>query len=86
MEAAKNRRALAEGAFNMACQDIARSQGQVFPLIATDPAVSRALRTRTQELDRTVNDTDAAVLMRRDDLERSLEGLTRRHRLTPLQP
>ncbi|UGA49017.1 AAA family ATPase (plasmid) [Bradyrhizobium quebecense] len=74
LEAAKNRRASAEGAFNMACQGIARSPGQVFTLIATDPAVCRALRRRIQEIDRTVNDADAAVLMRREDLERSLEG------------
>lgn len=74
LEAAKNRRASAEGAFDMACQDIARSPGQVFTLIAADPAVCRALRSRIQEIDRTVNDADAAVLMRREDLERSLEG------------
>ncbi|MGY3281239.1 AAA family ATPase [Bradyrhizobium sp. S3.7.6] len=74
LEAAKNRRASTEGAFNTACQDIARSPGQVFTLIATDPAVCRALRRRIQEIDRTVNDADAAVLMRREDLERSLEG------------
>lgn len=74
LEAAKNRRASAEGAFDMACQDIARSPGQVFTLIAADPAVCRALRRRIQEIDRTVNDADAAVLMRREDLERSLEG------------
>lgn len=74
LEAAKNRRASAEGAFNMACQDIARSPGQVFALIAIDPAVCRALRTRIQEIDRTVNDADAAVPTRQEDLERSLEG------------
>lgn len=74
LEAAKSRRASAEVAFNTACQDIARSPDQVSALIATDPAVCRALRSRTQEIERTVNDADAATLTRQNDLGRALEG------------
>ena len=73
LEAAKSRRASAEAVFNAACQDVARSPDQVSALIATDPAVCRALRTRIQEIERTVNDTDAAVLTRQNDLGRALE-------------
>jgi len=36
--------------------------------------VCRALRIRIREFERIVNDADAAVLTRRDDLERALEG------------
>jgi exonuclease SbcC len=74
LEAAKSRRALAEVAFNAACQDIARSPDQVSALIATDPAVCRALRARIQEIERTINDADAAALTRKNDLGRALEG------------
>lgn len=74
LEAAKSRRASAEVAFNTACQDVARSPDQVSALIATDPAVRRELRTRIQEIERAVNDADAAVLTRQNDLGRALEG------------
>lgn len=74
LEIAKSRRASAEVALNAACQDVARSPDQVSALIATDPAVCRALRTRIQEIERTVNDADAAVLTRQNDLGRALEG------------
>ncbi|WP_033921033.1 AAA family ATPase [Sphingomonas sp. 37zxx] len=74
LETAKSRRASAEVALNAACQDVARSPDQVSALIATDPAVCRALRTRIQEIERTVNDADAAVLTRQNDLGRALEG------------
>lgn len=73
LEAAKSRRASAEVAFNTACQDTARSPDQVSALIATDPAVCRALRSRIQEIERTVNDADAATLTRQNDLGRALE-------------
>lgn len=55
------------------CQDVVRSPDQVSALIATDPAVCRTLRTRIQEIERAVNDTDAAVLTRQNDLGRALE-------------
>lgn len=74
LEAAKSRRASAEVAFNTACQAIARPPDQVSALIATDPAVCRALRSRVQEIERTVNDADAAALTRQNDLGRALEG------------
>ena len=74
LKAAKSRRASAEVAFNTACQNIARSPDQVSALIATDPAVCRALRTRIEEVERTVNDADAAVLTRQNDLCRALDG------------
>ncbi len=74
LEAAKSRRASAEVAFNTSCQDVARSPDQVSALIAIDPAVCRALRTRIQEIERAVNDADAAVLTRQNDLGRALEG------------
>ncbi len=74
LETAKSRRGSAEVALNAACQDVARSPDQVSALIATDPAVCRALRTRIQEIERTVNDADAAVLTRQNDLGRALEG------------
>jgi exonuclease SbcC len=47
---------------------------QVAALIATDPAVSRALRGRIQEIERSVNDAGAAVLTRQNDLGRALEA------------
>ncbi len=74
LETANERNASAEEAFNVACLDIARSSNQVAGLIATDPAVSRALRSRIQEIERSVNDADAAVLTRQNDLDRALEG------------
>ncbi len=74
LETAKGRNALAEEAFNAACLDIARSPDQVAALIATDPALSRALRVRIQEIDRGVNDAGTAVLTRQNDLHRALEG------------
>jgi exonuclease SbcC len=74
LEVAKNRRASAEVAFNSACQDIARSPDQVSAVIATDPAVCRVLRSRIQEIERAVNDADAAALTRQNDLVRALEG------------
>jgi DNA repair protein SbcC/Rad50 len=72
---AKSRRASAEAAFNTACQDSDRSPDQVSALIATDPAVCRQSRTRIQEIERAVNDADAAAVTRPKDLARSLEGL-----------
>ncbi|NEI63861.1 MULTISPECIES: AAA family ATPase [Rhizobium] len=74
LETAKGRNALAEAAFNAACLDIARSSDQVAALIATDPALSRALRVRIAEIDRGVNDAGTAVLTRQNDLHRALEG------------
>ena len=74
LKAAKSRHTSAELAFNTACQDIARSPDQISALIVTDPAVCRALRTRIQEIERTVNDADAEVLTRQNDLGRTLEG------------
>jgi exonuclease SbcC len=74
LETAKGRSALAEETFNAACEDIARSSDQVAALIATDPASSRALRVRIQEIDRGVNEADTAVLTRQNDLHRALEG------------
>jgi len=74
LETTTGRNALAEAAFSAACLDIARSSDQVAALIATDPALSRALRIRVQEIDRGVNDAGAAVLTRQNDLHRALEG------------
>jgi len=74
LETANGRKASAEEAFKLACLDIARSSEQVAGRIATDPAVSRALRSRIQEIDRSVNDADAAVFTRQNDLDRALEG------------
>lgn len=74
LKTAKGRSALAEEAFNAACLDIARSSDQVAALIATDPALSRALRVRIQEIGRGVNDAGTAVLTRQNDLHRALEG------------
>lgn len=74
LETANGRNALAEAAFSAACLDIARSSDQVAALIATDPALSRALRVRIQEIDRGVNDAGTAVLTRQNDLHRALEG------------
>ena len=73
LEVATRRRASAEDAFNAACQGVARSPDHVAALIATDPAVCRALRVRIQEIDRAVNDACAAVLTRQNDLSRALE-------------
>jgi exonuclease SbcC len=74
LETANGRNALAEEAFSAACLDIARSSDQVAALIATDLALSRALRGRIQEIDRSVNDAGAAVVLRQNDLHRALEG------------
>ncbi|WP_225172604.1 hypothetical protein [Bradyrhizobium sp. BRP19] len=74
LETAKGRNALAEKAFNAACMDIARPPDQVAALIATDPALSGALRVRIREIDRGVNDAGTAVLTRQNDLHRALEG------------
>ncbi|MUZ65283.1 AAA family ATPase [Agrobacterium vitis] len=74
LETANGRNALAEAAFNAACLGIARSSDQVAALIATDPALSRALRVRIAEIDRGVNDAGTAVLTRQNDLHRALEG------------
>lgn len=74
LETAKGRNALAEKAFNAACMDIARPPDQVAALIATDPALSGALRVRIREIDRGVNDAGTAVLTRQNDLNRALEG------------
>ncbi|ODT21759.1 MAG: exonuclease SbcC [Kaistia sp. SCN 65-12] len=74
LETANGRNASAEEAFNAACLDIARSSDQIAALIATDPALSRALRVRIQEIDRSVNDAGAAVFTRQSDLQRALEG------------
>lgn len=74
LENANGRNASAEEACNAACVNIARSSAQVAALIATDPALSRALRVRIQEIDRSVNDAGAAVLTRQNDLLRALEG------------
>lgn len=73
LEAAKGRNALAEATFSAACLDIARSSDQVAALIATDPALSRALRGRILEIDRGINDAGTAVLTRQNDLHRALE-------------
>lgn len=74
LETANARNASAEAAFSMACLDIARSLDQVVTLIATDPALSRALRVRIQEIEQGVNDAGTAVLTRQNDLHRALEG------------
>ncbi|OYW97528.1 MAG: exonuclease SbcC, partial [Rhizobiales bacterium 32-66-8] len=74
LETANGRNVLAEEAFSAACLDIARSSDQVAALIATAPALSRALRGRIQEIDRGVNDAGTAVLTRQNDLHRALEG------------
>ena len=71
---ANSRNTLAEKAFNEACLDIARSLNQVAALMATDPALSRALRVRIQDIDQGVSDADTAVLTRQNDLHRALEG------------
>ena len=73
-EIANTRNAVAEEAFKRACLDIARSSDQVAGLIATDLAVSRAQRSRIQEIERSVNDADAAVFTRQNDLDRALDG------------
>lgn len=74
LESANGRSASAEAEFNAVCLNIARSSNQVAALIATDPALSRTLRVRIQEIDRSVNDAGAAVLTRQSDLQRALEG------------
>jgi len=74
LETANGRHTSAEEAFNTACRDVARSSDQVAALIATDPAGSRALRTRIQEIERSVNDAGNAVLTRQKDLGRALVG------------
>jgi exonuclease SbcC len=71
---AKERRLSAEAAFGAACCGIARSPEQVAALLATDRAVSGALRLRLQEIDQVVSDTGAACLTRQDDLRRALAG------------
>jgi exonuclease SbcC len=73
-ETANGRNALADEAFGAACLGIARSSDQVAALIGTDPELSRALRVRIQEIDRSVNDAGAGVLTRQSDLHRALEG------------
>lgn len=73
LAAAKRRRTSAEAAFGAACQGVARTPDQVAALIATDPAVYRALRARIEEIDRAVNDGTAAILTRQGDLSRALE-------------
>ena len=74
LETANDRKALAEGIFNAACLHIARSPDEVATLIATDPALIKALRIRIQKVDRGVNDAGTAVLTRQNDLHRALEG------------
>jgi len=74
LEVAERRRASAEVALNVACQDVGRSPDQVSALIATDLAVCRALRTRIQEIERNVNNAGTAVVTRQSDLGRALEG------------
>ncbi|GEC15345.1 AAA family ATPase [Nitrobacter winogradskyi] len=74
LETANGRNASAEETFNAACLDVARSSDQVAALIETDPALSRALRIRLQEIDRGVNDAGAAVVLRQNDLHRALAG------------
>ncbi|WPP02698.1 AAA family ATPase [Methylocella tundrae] len=74
LETANGRNASAEETFNAACLDVARSSDQVAALMETDPALSRALRIRLQEIDRSVNDAGAAVVLRQNDLHRALEG------------
>lgn len=73
LEAANGRNAVADEALKLACLGIARSSDQVAALIDTDPAVSRALRSRIQEIERSVNDAGAAILTRQNDLDRALE-------------
>jgi len=74
LESANRRNASAEETFNAACLEVARSPDQVAALIEADPALSRALRIRLQEIDRSVNDAGAAVVLRQNDLHRALEG------------
>ncbi len=74
LAAATRRRASAEDAFGAACHEAARPPDRILALLAADPAVRRALRARLEELDRAVNDADAAVVTRRNDLARALEG------------
>ena len=64
----------AERTFGAACHEIARSTAQVVALIMTDPAVSQELKGKVQGVDRAVNDANTAVLTRRSDLDRTLEG------------
>ncbi|WP_439573840.1 AAA family ATPase [Phreatobacter sp.] len=74
MKAARGLAASTEETFTAACSGIARSPDQVAALIAVDPAVISALRARLSEIDRGVSDAAAAVLMRRYDVQRALEG------------
>ncbi len=74
LENANGGNALAEEAFSVACQDIARASNQVVALIDTDPASIKVLRGRIQEIDRGVNDAGTALLTRQNDLNRALEG------------
>lgn len=74
LEMSAGRSDRAERALGTACQEIARSTDQVVALITTDPGVSQQLRGRVQSIDRALNDANAAVLTRRSDLDRTLEG------------
>jgi exonuclease SbcC len=74
LEAATHRCASAEDAFGVACREIDRPLDRILVLLTTDPAVRQALRTRLEDLDRAVNDSDAAVVTRRNDLARAIEG------------
>ena len=74
LDTANGRHASAKDVFNAACVGVARSSDQVAALIAADPAVSRVLRRRIQEIEQSVNDAVAAVLTRQSDLGRALEG------------
>ena len=74
LEVANCRRVCAGEVFHTACRDVARPPNQVSALIAADPAVCRTLRTKIQEIERAMNDADAAAVTRRNDLSRAVEG------------
>jgi exonuclease SbcC len=74
LEAAMRRRASAEDAFGVACRGIDRPPDRILALLSADPAVRQALRARLEDLDRAVYDADAALVTRRRDLARAVEG------------
>ena len=57
-----------------ACREIDRPPDRILALLTTDPVVRQALRARLEDLDRAVYDADAALVTRRSDLARAIEG------------
>ena len=72
--AATRRRASADDAFSVACREIDRPPDRILTVLTTEPVVHQALRARLEDLDRAVYNADAALVTRRSDLARVIEG------------